>query len=86
MNTEAFEQSLCFNHSTKVACTFVPMSRERGIAANASNAWLGEKGRVIACPQAKRSLSVSSIGGALIKKPSGYDISPLHQLVTVRKK
>ena len=86
MNTEAFEQSLCFNHRTKVACTFVPMSRERGIAANASNACLGEKGRIIACPQAKGSPCVCSIGGALIKEPSGYDISPLHQLVTAGKK
>jgi hypothetical protein len=33
-------------------------------------------------PQTKRSLCLSSIGGALIKEPSGYDISPLHQLVT----
>jgi hypothetical protein len=37
-------------------------------------------------PQTKRSLCLSSIGGALRKEPSGYDISPLHQLGIARKK
>src|SRR5215472_15485641 len=84
MTTKAFEQGLCFRNGAKVAGAFIPMRRERGIAANASNPCLGEKGRGIACAEAKRGLCVTSIGGALIKEPSGYDISPPHQLVSTR--
>jgi hypothetical protein len=53
MTIKAFEQGLCFSNRTEVASTFEPMRRERGIAASASNPCLGEKGRIIACAEAK---------------------------------
>ena len=62
------------------------MSRKRGITAHALDGRPDEKGRVIACPQAKRGLCASGRGGALITEPSGADIGPLREFVAVRKK
>jgi hypothetical protein len=80
LGLSALQQDFRFARA-EFACALVPKQREGAVAVNTQLSPL-EEGGIVGVPEPQRSLPITSLGGALVKKATGRNIARAEKGVT----